>query len=51
MVVYAGLPPAVPLWQDERDKKNRLVHWLRANGFEEGNIGISSASEMSTICH
>lgn len=33
MVVYAGLPPAVPLWQDERDKKNKFVHWLRANGF------------------
>lgn len=33
MVVYAGLPPAVPSWQDERDKKNKFVHWLRSNGF------------------
>jgi uncharacterized LabA/DUF88 family protein len=33
MVVYAGLPPAVPAWQDERDKKNKFVHWLRSNGF------------------
>jgi uncharacterized LabA/DUF88 family protein len=33
MVVYAGLPPAIPLWQDERDKKNKFMHWLRANGF------------------
>ena len=33
MVVYAGVPPAVPLWQDERDKKNKFVHWLRSNGF------------------
>jgi uncharacterized LabA/DUF88 family protein len=33
MVVYAGLPPAIPAWQDERDKKNKFVHWLRANGF------------------
>lgn len=33
MVVYAGLPPAIPLWQEERDKKNKFVHWLRANGF------------------
>jgi uncharacterized LabA/DUF88 family protein len=33
MVVYAGLPPAIPLWQDERDKKNKFIHWLRANGF------------------
>jgi uncharacterized LabA/DUF88 family protein len=33
MVVYAGLPPAVPLWQEERDKKNKFMHWLRSNGF------------------
>ena len=33
MVVYAGLPPAIPAWQDERDKKNKFVQWLRANGF------------------
>src|SRR3982750_809776 len=33
MVVYAGLPPAIPTWQEERDKKNKFVHWLRANGF------------------
>jgi len=33
MVVYAGLPPAIPTWQEERDKKNKFVQWLRANGF------------------
>src|SRR5256884_1611484 len=33
MVVYAGLPPAIPMWQEERDKKNKFVHWLRSNGF------------------
>src|SRR5207237_10373986 len=33
MVVYAGLPPAMPLWQEERDKKNKFVQWLRSNGF------------------
>src|SRR5882762_4994538 len=33
MVVYAGLPPAIPMWQDVRDKKNKFVHWLRSNGF------------------
>jgi len=33
MVVYAGLPPAIPLWQDERDKKSKFIHWLRCNGF------------------
>jgi uncharacterized LabA/DUF88 family protein len=33
MVVYAGLPPAIPAWQEERDKKNKFVYWLRSNGF------------------
>ena len=33
MVVYAGLPPAIPFWQEERDKKNKFIHWLRSNGF------------------
>jgi uncharacterized LabA/DUF88 family protein len=33
MVVYVGLPPAMPVWQGERDRKNKFVHWLRTNGF------------------
>jgi uncharacterized LabA/DUF88 family protein len=33
MVVYAGLPPAIPTWQEERDRKNKFVQWLRSNGF------------------
>src|SRR5436190_13457134 len=33
MVVYTGLPPATPVWQEERDKKNKFVQWLRSNGF------------------
>jgi uncharacterized LabA/DUF88 family protein len=33
MVVYAGLPPALPIWQEERDKKNKFMQWLRSNGF------------------
>jgi uncharacterized LabA/DUF88 family protein len=33
MVVYAGLPPPIPLWQEERDKKNKFMHRLRSNGF------------------
>lgn len=33
MVVYAGLPPAMPEWQAERDKKSKFLHWLRAHGF------------------
>lgn len=33
MVVYAGLPPAMPDWQPERDKKNKFLFWLRSHGF------------------
>ena len=33
MVVYAGLPPAMPEWQAERDRKNKFMHWLRSHGF------------------
>lgn len=33
MVVYVGLPPAIPEWQIERDKKNKFLHWLRSHGF------------------
>ncbi len=33
MVVYAGLPPSMPEWQAERDRKNKFLHWLRAHGF------------------
>src|SRR5438270_6103254 len=33
MVVYTGLPPATSVWQEERDKKNKFVQWLRSNGF------------------
>src|SRR5207302_11144526 len=33
MVAYAGLPPAIPIWQEERDKKNKFMQWLRTNGF------------------
>jgi uncharacterized LabA/DUF88 family protein len=33
MVIYSGLPPPMPEWQNERDKKNKFLHWLRSNGF------------------
>ena len=60
MVVYAGLPPPIPLWQEERDKKNKFVHWLRSNGFmvvtkdgapaEEGrykaNVDVAFGAQM-----
>src|SRR5450432_4237621 len=64
MVVYAGLPPAIPLWQEERDKKNKFVHWLRSNGFlvvtkdgapaEEGhykaNVDVLMAIDSLELC-
>lgn len=33
MVIYAGLPPPMPEWQGEREKKSKFLHWLRSNGF------------------
>lgn len=33
MVIYVGLPPSMTVWQTERDKKNKFVHWLRSHGF------------------
>ncbi|MBS0656696.1 MAG: NYN domain-containing protein [Verrucomicrobia bacterium] len=33
MVVFAGLPPAMPEWQTEREKKQKFLHWLRQHGF------------------
>src|SRR5438876_1251120 len=64
MVVYAGLPPAIPTWQEERDKKNKFVHWLRSNGFmvvtkdgasaEEGhykaNVDVMMAIDALELC-
>jgi uncharacterized LabA/DUF88 family protein len=46
MVVYAGLPPAMPEWQAERDRKNKFLHWLRSHGFlvvtKDGSPGAES---------
>jgi len=33
MVVFVGLPPAMPEWQNEREKKLKFLHWLRSHGF------------------
>ena len=33
MVIYAGLPPPMPEWQSEREKKSKFLHWLRCSGF------------------
>jgi uncharacterized LabA/DUF88 family protein len=32
-VVYVGLPPSMPAYQEQRDKKLKFVYWLRTNGF------------------
>src|SRR5262245_1030071 len=45
MVIYAGLPPAIPTWQEERDRKNKFVHWLRSNGFMGVTKDGASAEE------
>lgn len=64
MVVYAGLPPATPIWQEERDKKNKFMNWLRSNGFmvvtkdgapaEEGhykaNVDVMMAIDALELC-
>lgn len=46
MVIYAGLPPGMPEWQAERDKKNKFLHWLRSHGFlvmtQEGAPGADA---------
>jgi uncharacterized LabA/DUF88 family protein len=33
MVVYVGLPPALPDWKEKRDSKLHYVHWLKSQGF------------------
>src|SRR2546429_8917808 len=45
MVVYAGLPPAIPKWKDERGKKNKFLHWLRSKGIKEKNKDREPAQE------
>src|SRR5438034_725612 len=58
MVVYAGLPPAIPIWQEERDKKNKFMQWLRSNGFmvvtkdgapaDDGHVFARTAKSQGT---
>lgn len=33
MVIYVGLPPAMPDWKEQRDKKQNFLYWLKTNGF------------------
>src|SRR5260370_24915950 len=33
MVIYAGVPPPLPEWKSERDKKDKFLHLLPSNGF------------------
>ena len=63
-VVYSGLPPAMPEWQAERDKKNKFLHWLRSHGFlvcakdgapqdathYKANVDVLMAVDVLEIC-
>lgn len=31
--VFAGLPPSTPDWTDFRNKRERFLHWMEAEGF------------------
>lgn len=33
VMVYAGLPPMIPEWIEFRQKRERFLHWLEAEGF------------------
>jgi uncharacterized LabA/DUF88 family protein len=33
MVIYVGLPPALPDWQEKREAKRNYVNWLKSQGF------------------
>jgi len=33
MVIYVGLPPATPEWNDKREAKRHYIHWLKSQGF------------------
>lgn len=33
IVVYVGLPPNMPQYAEQRDKKNKFLYWLRRTGF------------------
>lgn len=33
IVVYVGLPPNMPRFSEQRDKKNKFLYWLRRAGF------------------
>jgi uncharacterized LabA/DUF88 family protein len=33
MVVYVGLPPTMPEFAEQREKRERFLHWLRCKGF------------------
>lgn len=33
IVVYVGLPPIMPRYIEQREKKNKFLYWLRKTGF------------------
>jgi uncharacterized LabA/DUF88 family protein len=43
MVVYAGLPPAIPVWQEERDKKNTKDGSPTEEGHYKANVDVMMA--------
>jgi hypothetical protein len=64
MVIYAGLPPSLPEWQTEREKKNKFLHWLAqriprggerwvaGDGKPQSNVDVMAidAVELSVRC-
>lgn len=64
MVVYAGLPPTLPEWQEFRQKRERFLHWLEVEGFlvvrkqgrpttqqsYKANVDVMMAVEITEMC-
>lgn len=64
MVVYAGLPPTIPEWQEFRQKRERFLHWLEGEGFlvarkhgrpttqqsYKANVDVMMAVEITEMC-
>ena len=64
MVVYAGLPPSIPEWQEFRQKRERFLHWLEGEGFlvmrkqgrpttaqsYKANVDVMMAVEITEMC-
>jgi uncharacterized LabA/DUF88 family protein len=65
MFIFAGLPPATPEWTEFRQKRERFLHWLEAEGFfvlrkqgrptthqaYKANVDIMMAVEATEFAH